>query len=348
MVKAFPLNQQEYSYNAQDVSYYYAGRHSGVFALDTNCQVSIVSNMTIKVAKGKGWLAHGVDYGVVFWMEEDVLLTVPVGDVASPRWDYVCVGWETTEVKENPTIYIKSGSPAVTPAEPTLENSANKIEICLAKIYVPSGTTNLRATGVSLTDTRADKNYCGLVGDDLRTTNLEERATSLEERATNLESRATNLENGTTSAGKATKLENARTINGTTFDGSSPITTKQWGQGRNITIDGITKLIDGSDNIDFNTIKFYRLTLKPNQVYGHDGCTKVGEKHLISVNFDSDTGFPAKIMIQSKGVKLFVMNFRSGDTGGSIISSYEINKNSSKIINYQNDDGFIFIVGVPN
>ena len=341
MVKAFPLNQQEYSYNAQDVSYYYAGRHSGVFALDTNCQVSIVSNMTIKVAKGKGWLAHGVDYGVVFWMEEDVLLTVPVGDVASPRWDYVCVGWETTEVKENPTIYIKSGSPAVTPAEPTLENSANKIEICLAKIYVPSGTTNLRATGVTLTDTRADKNYCGLVGDDLRTTNLEERATRLEERATN-------LENGTTSAGKATKLENARTINGTSFDGSSNITTQKWGQGRNITIDGITKLIDGSDNIDFNTIKFYRLTLKPNQVYMHDGCTKVGEKHLISVNFDSDVGFPSKIIIQGKGVKLFVMNFRSGDNGGSIISSYEIDKKGSKIINYQNDDGFIFIVGVPN
>ncbi len=42
------------------------------------------------------------------------------------------------------------------------------------------------------------------------------------------------------------------------------------------------------------------------------------------------------------------MNFRSGDTGGSIISSYEINKNGSKIINYQNDDGFIFILGVPN
>ena len=227
MVKAFPLNQQEYSYNAQDVSYYYAGRHSGVFALDTNCQVSIVSGMKIKVAKGKGWLAHGVDYGVVFWMEEDVLLTVPVGDVASPRWDYVCVGWETTEVKENPTIYIKSGSPAVTPAEPTLENSANKIEICLAKIYVPSGTTNLRATGVTLTDTREDKAYCGLVGDDLRITNLEERADSLESRATDLESRATNLENGTTSAGKATKLENARTINATVFDGSSNKTTPQ-------------------------------------------------------------------------------------------------------------------------
>ena len=275
MVKAFPLNQQEYSYNAQDVSYYYAGRHSGVFALDTNCQVSIVSGMKIKVAKGKGWLAHGVDYGVVFWMEEDVELTVPVGDVASPRWDYVVVGWETTEVKQNPTIYIKSGSPAVTPAEPNLENSANKIEICLAKIYVPSGTTNLMATGVSLTDTRADKAYCGLVGDDLRTTNLEERATELENRTTNLERRESdseteinNIKKGTTLAGeaeKSKKLTTARTINGTAFDGSSNITTQKWGQERNITIDGITKLINGSANVDFNTIKYYRVSLTKGQ-----------------------------------------------------------------------------------
>ena len=366
MVKAFPLNQQEYSYNAQDVSYYYAGRHSGVFALDTNCQVSIVSNMTIKVAKGKGWLAHGVDYGVVFWMEEDVLLTVPVGDVASPRWDFVCVGWETTEVKNNPTIYIKSGSPAVTPAEPTLENSANKIEICLAKIYVPSGTTNLRATDVTLTDTRADKAYCGLVGDDLRTTNLEERATSLENRTTSLEGRAssletetsnlknrtTNLENGTTPAGeasKAKKLSNQITINGTNFDGSSSITTKTWGNGRNLTIDGVTKLMDGSSNIDFNTIKFYKVTLQPNQEYTHDGCTKVGEKHLISVNVNSQSNYPSKIIIRGKGVKLFaikVSNFES-DSSGSVWGE-EIDSNGSKTMTYGRYNGFIFIIGVSN
>ena len=173
MVKAFPLNQQEYSYNAQDVSYYYAGRHSGVFALDTNCKVSVVSGMDIKVSKGKGWLAYKTDLGIVFWMDEDINISVPVGDTASPRWDYVVVGWNTSEVKENPTVYIKSGSPAVTPLEPTLENSANKIEICLAKIYIPSGTTNLLSDGVVITDTRADKAYCGLVGDDFRTTNLE-------------------------------------------------------------------------------------------------------------------------------------------------------------------------------
>ena len=365
MVKAFPLNQQEYSYNAQDVSYYYAGRHSGVFALDTNCQVSIVSNMTIKVAKGKGWLAHGVDYGVVFWMEEDVLLTVPVGDVASPRWDYVCVGWETTEVKENPTIYIKSGSPAVTPAEPTLENSANKIEICLAKIYVPSGTTNLRATGVTLTDTRADKNYCGLVGDDLRTTNLEERATRLEERATSIENRTTSLEerasdseteinkikNGTTSVGeaeKATKLANARTINGTSFDGSSNITTKQWGIGRLINIDGIVKFFDGGSNIGFNTIQFHRAILSGGSTYIFDGCSYVGEKHLIIVDASNATPTSATIKILGKDVKQFVAYFKNTTTSSAVVNSMEIDSNGSKNISYKGDRGFVFIVGVPN
>lgn len=360
MVKAFPLNQQEYSYNAQDVSYYYAGRHSGVFALDTNCQVSIVSNMTIKVAKGKGWLAHGVDYGVVFWMEEDVLLTVPVGDVASPRWDYVCVGWETKEVKNNPTIYIKSGSPTVTPAEPTLENSANKIEICLAKIYVPSGTTNLRDTDVTLTDTRADKAYCGLVGDDLRTTNLEERATSLENRTTSLEGRVSdseteinNIKKGKTSVGeaeKAKKLSNPIVINDTNFDGSYSITTNRWGQGRNITIDGVTKLLNGTANVDFNTIKFYSVSIARDfEKYTHYGCSKVGEKHLIRILTTEVTGSEgyASINILGQGVKSYCIIFRRDRSGAVsfLTSLVEGNGNFETDVKY---GGFAFIIGVPN
>ena len=357
MVKAFPLNQQEYSYNAQDVSYYYAGRHSGVFALDTNCQVSIVSGMKIKVAKGKGWLAHGVDYGVVFWMEEDVELTVPVGDVASPRWDYVCVGWETTEVKENPTIYIKSGSPAVTPTEPTLENSANKIEICLAKIYVPSGTTNLVATGVTLTDTRADKNYCGLVGDDLRTTELEERATSLENRTTNLEGRVSNSEteinnikNGKTSVGeaeKAKKLSNPVVINNTNFDGSYSITTNRWGVGRFITIDGVSGFVDGGSNVNFNTINYYRVSLTKGQTYTHNGCTEVGQKQLIKVTPPSD-GSPATIDIKGQGVKQFIIYLENYKSSTFTIFSEEIDANDTSSISCRYNNGFVFIIGVPN
>ena len=327
MVKAFPLNQQEYSYNAQDVSYYYAGRHSGVFALDTNCQVSIVSNMTIKVAKGKGWLAHGVDYGVVFWMEEDMLLTVPVGDVASPRWDYVVVGWETTEVKENPTIYIKSGSPAVTPAEPTLENSANKIEICLAKIYVPSGTTNLRATGVTLTDTRADKAYCGLVGDDLRTTNLEERANSLEtetsnlkNRTTNLENRATNLENGTTSAGKALS----------------------WKDPISFTIDSITKNIDGSLDVIFNTIDVKSVNLIRESNHIETPVMNKGEKRLLIYNlYESNLIIPLSVI----NVLLIYSDFSDKKVYSQVLEK-EGTPFIIGSIGEGTKKGFVFMVGV--
>ena len=326
MVKAFPLNQQEYSYNAQDVSYYYAGRHSGVFALDTNCQVSIVSNMTIKVAKGKGWLAHGVDYGVVFWMEEDVLLTVPVGDVASPRWDYVCVGWETTEVKENPTIYIKSGSPAVTPSEPTLENSANKIEICLAKIYVPSGTTNLRATGVTLTDTRADKAYCGLVGDDLRTTNLEERATSLENRTTSLEGRASDSET------EINKIKNGTTPVGKALSWKDPIS---------FTIDSVTKTIDGLSNVDFKTIEITHLNLRGDGVHIEPSLMNKNKKRLIIYDsYDSSiiisADFIDTLLIYSdfSDNKVYAQMLKKG-SGSFIIDSMDGTKR-----------GFIFMVGV--
>ena len=350
MVKAFPLNQQEYSYNAQDVSYYYAGRHSGVFALDTNCQVSIVSNMTIKVAKGKGWLAHGVDYGVVFWMEEDVLLTVPVGDVASPRWDYVCVGWETTEVKENPTIYIKSGSPAVTPAEPTLENSANKIEICLAKIYVPSGTTNLRATGVSLTDTRADKNYCGLVGDDLRTTNLEERATNLEGRVSDSETEINKIKNGTTSVGeaeKAKKLTTARTINGTSFDASSNIITEQWGKGRNITIDNVNRYMDGASDITFDTINIEAMTMSTGNTTILDGCSRVGEKRLIYIRSTSKN---ASIGLKQQSIPQVVLygDYKSNDVFQKIVPAGSEFTSIISNTSYELKTTFIFIIGVPN
>ena len=320
MVKAFPLNQQEYSYNAQDVSYYYAGRHSGVFALDTNCQVSIVSNMTIKVAKGKGWLAHGVDYGVVFWMEEDVLLTVPVGDVASPRWDYVCVGWETTEVKENPTIYIKSGSPAVTPAEPTLENSANRIEICLAKIYVPSGTTNLRATGVTLTDTRADKAYCGLVGDDLRTTKLEERTTNLETLTNNLKTRTSNLEDGTTPAGKALS----------------------WKDPISFTIDSVTKTIDGLSNVDFKTIEITQLNLNKESNHFEFPPKHKWEKRLIIYK-----SYESNLLVPSGDIDVLIIY---SDFSSKEVYSQVLKKTDSTTLIFggitEKKEGFIFMMGV--
>ena len=52
-------------------------------------------------------------------------------------------------------------------------------------------------------------------------------------------------------AATATKLQTARTINGTSFNGSANITTNKWGTARNITIGNTTKTIDGSGNISW-------------------------------------------------------------------------------------------------
>ena len=52
-----------------------------------------------------------------------------------------------------------------------------------------------------------------------------------------------------TSATSATKLATARTINGTSFDGTGNITTTNWGTARNIQIGNSSKSVNGSSNM---------------------------------------------------------------------------------------------------
>ena len=59
---------------------------------------------------------------------------------------------------------------------------------------------------------------------------------------------ATNATNAT-NATKANTLTTARTINGTSFDGSAAITTANWGTSRTLTIGSSGKGVDGSGNI---------------------------------------------------------------------------------------------------
>jgi hypothetical protein len=53
-------------------------------------------------------------------------------------------------------------------------------------------------------------------------------------------------------AGTATTLQTARTINGTSFNGSGNITTANWGTARNITIGKTAKSVNGSGNVSWS------------------------------------------------------------------------------------------------
>lgn len=57
------------------------------------------------------------------------------------------------------------------------------------------------------------------------------------------------LANVSSNVASATMLATARTINGTSFNGTSNITTANWGSARNFTIGGATKSVNGSGNM---------------------------------------------------------------------------------------------------
>ena len=58
--------------------------------------------------------------------------------------------------------------------------------------------------------------------------------------------------NVTGNATTATTLQTARTINGTSFNGSGNITTANWGTSRNIVIGNTTKAVNGSSNVSWS------------------------------------------------------------------------------------------------
>lgn len=53
-------------------------------------------------------------------------------------------------------------------------------------------------------------------------------------------------------AGTATKLQTPRTINGTSFDGSSDITTLRWGNAKTFTIGNSSKSVNGQNDISWS------------------------------------------------------------------------------------------------
>ena len=163
-IKAFPLNQQEYSYNAQDVMKYYAGRNSGVFETGENLKVSANGGLEIRVNSGMGWLSRDYVASVAFWNESVEYLMVDAGHDTYDRVDLVVVSWNFVQQEQNPKLIIKKGTPASSPAIPSLVNNSSTIEIALARINVGKGDIELSDSDI--VDLRGNDTYCPMVYDE--------------------------------------------------------------------------------------------------------------------------------------------------------------------------------------
>lgn len=95
-------------------------------------------------------------------------------------------------------------------------------------------------------------------------------------------------------ASTSTKLQTARTINGTLFDGSGNITTAKWGTSRDITIGNKKKPLDGSTAVAWTLAEI--------------GASAIGHKHTKS----EITDFPST-MKNPKGIR-FLLPSTSSNT----------------------------------
>ena len=163
-IKAFPLNQTEYSYNAQDVMKYYAGRNSGVFETGENLKVSANGGLEIRVNSGMGWLSRDYVASVAFWNESVEYLMVDAGHDTYDRIDLVVVSWNFIQQEQNPKLIIRKGTPASSPAIPSLVNNSSTIEIALARINVGKGDIELSDSDI--VDLRGNDTYCPMVYDE--------------------------------------------------------------------------------------------------------------------------------------------------------------------------------------
>lgn len=95
-----------------------------------------------------------------YWMDSDDIETLQLAtaDVNNPRIDRVVVRLDTS-VNMEVTLAVLTGTPASSPAAPTLTRTNYIYELSLAQVYVGVGATYISTSNI--TDERRNASYCG-------------------------------------------------------------------------------------------------------------------------------------------------------------------------------------------
>lgn len=142
-------------YNAEDLGRYLHGIvSSGVYA-DRSDSLQVVANgdLTVTVQPGRAMLdCHYLEN------DDPLTLTLSAGDTQD-RIDAIVMRLDLAE--RTCSIYVKKGTPATTPARPSVARLDNTKEWMLASVYV--GRLAAALTQSNITDTRSDQSVCGWV-----------------------------------------------------------------------------------------------------------------------------------------------------------------------------------------
>lgn len=144
-------------YNADDMSNYFEGLvSSGVIANPlTSLQVKADgTSMTVEVQAGRAIIENR-------WVRSTAVeaLTLEAADGLLSRIDAVVLKYSVGN--REITLEVKKGTAATSPIAPTMSRNESVYEYCLATVYISAGATKI--SQANITDTRPNKEVCGLV-----------------------------------------------------------------------------------------------------------------------------------------------------------------------------------------
>lgn len=155
----FNSSNSDRKYTAENFNDYFEGLVSGgVFeGVGDGLRVTAGTGMQVQIGTGKLVDSKGR------WMKNDAVmnLTISAADVTLNRYDAIVVKIDSTQSVRGASIYVKKGTAASNPVEPTMTRNATIEEYCLAYIYVAKGASSI--TQSVITDTRTNTRVCGFV-----------------------------------------------------------------------------------------------------------------------------------------------------------------------------------------
>lgn len=86
-------------------------------------------------------------------------LAIGAADPVNPRIDRIVIKLDNSSAVRNVSLAVKAGTPAASPAPPTLQRDGTVWELSLAQVYVAAGATSI--SSANITDERADATLCG-------------------------------------------------------------------------------------------------------------------------------------------------------------------------------------------
>ena len=143
-------------YNAETISNMFKGLISdGIYkSVGDSLVVQPSSGLTLLVGSGRAVVSER-------WVENDAAITITLNAAHVTLNRYTAIVLRRDLTNRQITLEMIDGTPATSPAKPSIIRTDTLYDICLAYVYVGAGATTIQASNI--TDMRGNADVCGYV-----------------------------------------------------------------------------------------------------------------------------------------------------------------------------------------